>query len=78
VLVLYLVTDFLIIFVTSWSDNELAGVGANSEHDLIRNIAPSALRQLGLVVGDLSVEHTEPVFLHLLIQSLFKYSHVYW
>jgi NADH-ubiquinone oxidoreductase chain 5 len=50
----------------------MAELGANFEFDLKRIIALSTLRQLGLIVGAISVGFTGLAFFHLLMHALFK------
>jgi NADH-ubiquinone oxidoreductase chain 5 len=50
----------------------IAGLGANFEYDLRRIIALSTLRQLGLIIGAVSVGLVSIAFFHLLTHALFK------
>lgn len=50
----------------------MAGLGANYEMDLKKIIALSTLRQLGLIMGILSLGFYKMAFFHLLTHALFK------
>jgi NADH-ubiquinone oxidoreductase chain 5 len=50
----------------------IAGLGANFEYDLRKIIALSTLRQLGLIIGAVSVGLVSLAFFHLLTHALFK------
>jgi NADH-ubiquinone oxidoreductase chain 5 len=50
----------------------MAGLGANFEYDLRRVIALSTLRQLGLMIGAVSVGLAGMAFFHLLTHALFR------
>jgi NADH-ubiquinone oxidoreductase chain 5 len=50
----------------------MAGLRANFEYDLIKIIAPSTLRQLGLIMRILSVGYFRLALFHLLMHALFK------
>lgn len=50
----------------------MAGLGANFEFDLKKIIALSTLRQLGLIMGTLSLGMYKLAFFHLLTHALFK------
>ncbi|XP_049848007.1 NADH-ubiquinone oxidoreductase chain 5-like [Schistocerca gregaria] len=50
----------------------MAGLGANFEFDLKKIIAPSTLRQLGLIIRILAIGYPKLAFFHLLAHALFK------
>jgi NADH-ubiquinone oxidoreductase chain 5 len=50
----------------------MSGLGANYEMDLKKIIALSTLRQLGLIIGVLSLGFYKIAFFHLLSHALFK------
>lgn len=66
----YWLCTFLLLF--SGLTIFIAGLGANFEFDLRKIIALSTLRQLGLIVGAISVGFTGLAFFHLLTHALFK------
>lgn len=67
-------SDSLLIFllVISCITIFIAGLGANYEFDLKKIIALSTLRQLGLIIGILSLGEYILAFFHLLTHALFK------
>ena len=50
----------------------IAGLGVNFEFDLKRIIALSTLRQLGLIITNISIGLSSLAFFHLLTHALFK------
>jgi NADH-ubiquinone oxidoreductase chain 5 len=50
----------------------MAGLGANLEYDLRKIIALSTLRQLGLIIGAVTVGFVSLTFFHLLTHALFR------
>lgn len=67
-------SNYLLIFllVISCITMFMAGLGANYEFDLKKIIALSTLRQLGLIMGILSIGEYILAFFHLLTHALFK------
>jgi len=61
-----------ILFYISFLTCFIAGVGANFECDLKKIIALSTLRQLGLIIGAVSLAAPLFAFCHLLRHALFK------
>jgi NADH-ubiquinone oxidoreductase chain 5 len=67
-------SDWLCVFLLLVSGLTIfmAGLGANFEYDLKKIIALSTLRQLGLIIGSVSVGLVDIAFFHLLTHALFK------
>ena len=62
----------VVLFLVSGFTIFLAGLGANFEFDLRRIIALSTLRQLGLMIINISIRLSSLAFFHLLTHALFK------
>lgn len=63
---------FFILLLVGRLTMFISGIGANFEIDLKKIIALSTLRQLGLIIGILSLGFFKLAFFHLLTHALFK------